>query len=82
MPMKQLSTPTRLAAFIEANELKPAALAREADCSRQHLLRLRKGIAEPTRPLMVSLMAACRRLLKRRVRMSELFVLGVSSRHE
>src|SRR5216683_98250 len=44
---------TRLQAFIEANEIKASMLSREARVGRQHILRLRTGRAEPTRPLMI-----------------------------
>src|SRR4051794_333245 len=40
---------TRLGVFLSANRLKPSAVARECGYSRQHLLRLRYGMLEPTR---------------------------------
>jgi transcriptional regulator with XRE-family HTH domain len=55
--------------------LKPNEVAEVAGISRQHLLRLRYGRAEPTRPVMIWLTIACRRLLGRRVRVSDLFDL-------
>jgi hypothetical protein len=67
--------PTPLDAFLKANKLRAVRVARGADCSRQHLYRLRKGVAEPTRPLMVAITRACSKLAKRRVRMADLFVL-------
>lgn len=67
--------PTKLDTFLAANGLRAIRVAREAKCSRQHLYRLRKGISEPTRPLMVAITRACSKLAKRRVRMLELFVL-------
>jgi hypothetical protein len=76
MPAKKAPRETRLAKFIRENALKPAQIAREAGYSRQFLLRVRKGIAEPTRPLMVAVRKACSRLLGREVRMSQLFNLG------
>ena len=71
---------TRLDAFLRAHDLRFAQVAREAGCSRQHLLRLRNGIAEPTRPLMVAITRACQKLTKRRVRMADLFVLEENRR--
>lgn len=67
---------TRLAAFIEQTEIKPAVLARKSGYSRQHLYRLRQGTMEPTRIAMVRIAAACGTVLERRVRVQELFDLG------
>lgn len=69
---------TRLGAFIEAHSLKPNEIADVTGISRQHLLRLRFGQCEPTRPVMIWLTIACRHLLggRRRVRITELFDLG------
>jgi transcriptional regulator with XRE-family HTH domain len=72
-------TITRLQAFLTTNEIKPAHLARESGISRQHLLRLRQAVAEPTRAVMVALAGGCTRLIRRRVRVSELFDLGEAS---
>ncbi len=55
---------------------RPAVLARESGCSRQHLLRLRKGKMEPTRRVMVALAQACSRRLSRPVRVAEVFDIG------
>ncbi len=67
---------SRLQAFIEQTGLKPAGLARESSISRQHLLRLRKGTADPTRAVMVAITSACGRLVGRQVSISELFDVG------
>lgn len=64
---------TRLQAFMQRNGVKPAELARAARISRQHLLRLRKGIAEPTLPVMVRIAKACAALAGRTVTAAELF---------
>ena len=64
---------TRLEWFIRTHGLKPAWVAREAEISRQHLLRLRKGLAEPSRKVMVLLRRGCSRLLHRRVALRDLF---------
>ena len=64
------------------NGLVPNEVADVTGISRQHLLRLRKGEAEPTRPLMIWVTIACRRLIggRRRVRITELFDLGDGER--
>ena len=66
---------TKLERFLKQNKLKPAWVAREAGCSRQHLLRIRAGTMEPTRPVIRALRIAVRQLLQRRVRPEELFDL-------
>jgi hypothetical protein len=64
---------TRLAEFMRANGIKPLALAREAGISRQHLLRMRKGIAQPTIRIAALLRDACGRLVHRQLKLSDLF---------
>ena len=73
---------TRLGQFLAAHGIKPNELADASGVSRQHLCRLRYGRSEPTRPVMIWLTIACRRLLgrRRRVRMTELFDLGDGER--
>jgi transcriptional regulator with XRE-family HTH domain len=73
---------TRLGRFLRDAELKPNEVADVTGISRQHLTRLRYGQCEPTRPLMIWLTIACKRLLggRRRVRVSELFDLGDGER--
>ena len=68
----------RLGRFMLENGLKPLQVADATGISRQHLDRLRFGTAEPTRPLMIWITVACRRLIRRRrrVRITELFDLG------
>jgi predicted transcriptional regulator len=66
---------TRLGDFIRENGILPAQLARVACVSRQHLLRLRTGTADPTRHVMARLTMGCNLLLNRRVLTSELFDL-------
>lgn len=67
--------PTRLETFMREAGLKPAKLARVAYISRQQLLRIRAGEDDPTRHTMVRLMMACTLMLRRRVKMDELFDL-------
>jgi transcriptional regulator with XRE-family HTH domain len=70
----------RLGVFLRDNDVKPNELADVTGISRQHVLRLRYGQSEPTRPLMIWLTIACRRMLNRRVRITELFDLGDGER--
>ena len=68
---------SRLGKFIANHDIKPNELADVTGISRQHLLRLRYGTCEPTRPLMIWLTIGCRRLLgRKRVRITQLFDLG------
>jgi DNA-binding phage protein len=53
---------TKLEAFLRNRGIMPSALARETGYSRQHLLRVRQGTEEPTRPCISRIVAACRRL--------------------
>ena len=66
---------TRLEMFLKSRGIKPAHLARESGYSRQHVLRLRSGTMEPTRPCIAAIAAACRRLSGEGVRASDLFDL-------
>lgn len=68
-------TSTRLEQYIRSTGMPPAALARQARISRQHLLRLRRGLAEPTRDVMVRLALAASALRARRVFVADLFEL-------
>ena len=75
---KPADTVTKLEGFLDSTGIKPKALATRASISRQHLLRLRKGRAEPTRDVMVTLTLAASSILRRRVFIAELFDLGES----
>jgi hypothetical protein len=72
-PMRQRIADTRLDRFIRENELKPAHVAREAGCSRKHLLALRMGRVDPTRGMMIAIAGACATLLHRPVFIAHLF---------
>jgi plasmid maintenance system antidote protein VapI len=76
---QRVSTGGRQAAllneFIANERIKPRELARVAFISRQHLVRLRAGTADPTRHVMVRLAMACTLILHRRVQLHELFDL-------
>jgi transcriptional regulator with XRE-family HTH domain len=85
VPRRRKKTPprrrfARLGVFLRENEVKPNELADVTGISRQHVMRLRYGTSEPTRPLMIWLTIACRRMLNRRVRITELFDLGDGER--
>jgi DNA-binding phage protein len=67
---------TRLEWFIRTRGLKPAHVAEEATISRQQLLRLRKGTAQPRSETMASVRRACSRLLHKRVSIHDLFDIG------
>lgn len=71
--MRDSEKVTRLESFLRKRGIKPAHLAREARMSRQHLLRLRKGVASPTVGMIVRIANAASRLVGRVVRPSELF---------
>jgi hypothetical protein len=66
---------TKLEVFLKSRGIKPAHLARESGYSRQHLLRIRLGRMEPTRRCMVEVAAACARLSREHVRVSDVFDL-------
>jgi DNA-binding phage protein len=72
---KRREPATKLDAFLSIHRLKPARIARQSGCSRQHLYRLRAGTMEPTRPVIRALRLAAQCVLKRRVRAEELFEL-------
>lgn len=74
--MAEISDATRLEWFIRTRGLKPRHLAQEAGISRQHLLRLRKGKAQPTSETIASVRRACARLLHKRVSVHDLFDIG------
>lgn len=71
--LPQRSDGTRLDTFMEANKLRPTNVAREAGISRQHLLRIRSGKADPTILTAMRIRDACGRLLLRPVLIAELF---------
>jgi DNA-binding Xre family transcriptional regulator len=64
---------TTLERFLRKNKLKPVDLADEANISRQHLHRIRKGEADPGILTAVRIRDACSRLLWRVVGLEELF---------
>ena len=67
---------TKLEVFIRQNDIRVGRLAVWAGISRAHLLRLRLGAMEPTRPTMLALTTAAGDWLGRRVKVAELFDIG------
>jgi predicted transcriptional regulator len=67
---------TKLERYLKAHDIKPASLARASGYSRQHLLRVRKGRMEPTRPCIVAITTACRHLANEQVSATDLFEIG------
>ena len=70
--MKPLAA-TTLERFLRGNELKPLKVAHEAGLSRQQLLRIRRGEADPGIMTAMRIRDACGRLLFRAVSFDELF---------
>ena len=71
-----MGSPTRLEAFIKANKIKPAALARASGITRQYLSQLRRGTADPRRAVIAAIVDGCRKLTCKRVKATDLFDLG------
>jgi predicted transcriptional regulator len=67
---------TKLEAFSQTHSIKPADLARTAEYSRQHLLRVRLGKQEPTRRCIKAITQACSALSRKKVKAADLFDLG------
>jgi hypothetical protein len=67
---------TRFSRFMKANKVKPSRLARESGYSRQHILRVRTGVMDPTRHTMATITDAVSRVLGRPIYVVELFELG------
>lgn len=74
-PKRDRATP--LERFIRSRHLKARHVAAEADVSRAHLLRIREGKMEPTRPLMVRITKACACLTGEPLSVADLFDLAV-----
>jgi hypothetical protein len=64
---------TRFQEFLLTRHIIYADLARASGYSRQHILKLRKGLNHPTRRCIAALVRACRRLTKEKVKASDLF---------
>ena len=70
-----ISGVSKLEAFLKANGIKPAHLARDSGVSRKHIFSLRMGTAEPTKHIMIALATSAQRILRRKVEVRELFDL-------
>lgn len=66
---------TKLEAFLKANGIKPADLAKQSGYSRQHLLQVRLGKRDPTRKCIAAITQACRTLSGKTIDASQLFTL-------
>lgn len=66
---------TKLEVYLRSHGIKPIALGRESGYSRNFLLKVRGGRADPTRKCIAAITAACRRLSGERVRAADLFEL-------
>ena len=66
---------TKLEKFLKMNGIRPVDVSRKSGYSRQHLLRLRKGMQEPTRRCIAAITAACRELGTPGVGATDLFDL-------
>ena len=73
-------TQTRLAEFMVTNNISRMRLAVRAGVSVQHVGELKAGRSDPKRPTMVALARSARTLLRREVRVTELFDLGDGER--
>jgi transcriptional regulator with XRE-family HTH domain len=67
---------TRLAQFMKANGITSEQLATKAGVAVSTVEDARRGRTDPRRPTIVWMTGAARRILRRRVRASELFDLG------
>lgn len=66
---------TKLEAYLRSHGIKPIALGRESGYSRNFILEIRSGRAEPTRKCIAAITFACHRLSGERVRAADLFEL-------
>lgn len=71
--MPKFPADTMLERFIRANKLTILDVVFEANVSRQHLLRIRHGDADPGYWTAIRIRDACSRLLHRAVSIEELF---------
>ena len=72
----ETAAPTRLESFMRRHKqaIKPAQLADEAEYSRQHLLKVRKGLSKPSRRCRRAILDAVQAIMKDpKIMMSDLF---------
>lgn len=72
--MSDAPPPTKLECFLREHDIKPAQLAREVGCARQHLAGIRFGRTKrPRRYLRLAIAAACAKLSRVDVTIEDLF---------
>lgn len=64
---------TRLETFLKSRGIRPVRLARESGYSRQHLLRIRFALMQPSATCAAALVVALRRLTREPVTLRDLF---------
>jgi len=66
---------SRLGALMRFRDIRACNIARQAGVSRRHVTALKYGDCEPTRPVMVWITLAARRIVGQRVSLNDLFDL-------
>lgn len=66
---------TKLDRWMHQRDVKPSHLATRSGYSRQHLLRIRKGTMEPTRPCIKAIVRALRAITHEEVKAADVFDL-------
>ena len=59
---------TRQQTFLTGNGIRPARGGPRGGSQQGHLLCVRKGVAEPTRPVLIAVAATCSRIQQRSLR--------------
>jgi predicted transcriptional regulator len=72
---KSKESRTKLDKYLRSQKIKPVRLAEASGYSRQHLLRVRKGSMEPSRPCIKAITQACRFITGEPVKAADLFDL-------
>lgn len=67
---------TKLEKYLLSKGIKLVQIAKISGYSRQHLLRVRIGSMEPTRPCIKAITLACRKITGEPVTAGDLFDLG------
>ena len=76
MPARESALPpTKLEQYLLSHDIKPAQIAKHSGYSRQHLLRVRRGLMEPTRPVIKAITRACRDITGEALKAADLFDL-------
>jgi hypothetical protein len=72
---KSKVSPTKLEEYLRRHRIKPVQVVEKSGYSRQHLLRVRLGLMEPTRPCIKAITRACREITAEPLKASDLFDL-------